>query len=229
MHIQVGSGLDAERINVIWRRWVRLMQSRVYSTIGADGANWSLRRGLVNFPTCAVFAEDLVIPLSVVRQGLRYVYEPNAFSHEVSAPAISDEFARKVRTIAGGIQAAFHCKWMFSLAQWETAFHFFSWKIAKYAVGVWAILAVVASLWLAYYSPIFRIVCVIECSAIALGLAGGILLSINPRIAPRALVAAWYLTVANVAPILAAWSLVSGKTSVLWRIAPRALFREASQ
>jgi cellulose synthase/poly-beta-1,6-N-acetylglucosamine synthase-like glycosyltransferase len=64
MRIQAGSGLEAERINVTYRRWVRLMQSRVFSTIGADGANWSIRRKLVEFPTRPVIAEDLVLPLS---------------------------------------------------------------------------------------------------------------------------------------------------------------------
>jgi len=78
--------------------------SRLHSMMGADGAMYAVRRNL--FQRCAndTVVEDFVIPMSVVRQGYRVVFQPEAIGWENGATSIREEFRRKVRISAGAAQ-----------------------------------------------------------------------------------------------------------------------------
>jgi poly-beta-1,6-N-acetyl-D-glucosamine synthase len=87
-------------------------ESAVYSMPGADGAMYALRREL--FVPCAgdTIIEDFVIPMAVIRQGYRAVFEPEALAWERGATGIREEFRRKVRIAAGAMQALLRgCGW----------------------------------------------------------------------------------------------------------------------
>jgi cellulose synthase/poly-beta-1,6-N-acetylglucosamine synthase-like glycosyltransferase len=78
--------------------------SEIYSMVGADGAMYALRRAL--FQPCPndTIIEDFVIPMGVVRQGKRVVYEPSAVAWEQGSTSLQEEFRRKVRIAAGSVQ-----------------------------------------------------------------------------------------------------------------------------
>jgi cellulose synthase/poly-beta-1,6-N-acetylglucosamine synthase-like glycosyltransferase len=79
--------------------------SRLYSMVGADGAMYALRRRLFRPCPKDTLIEDLVIPLEVVRQGKRVVFEPGAVGWEEGVTSVQEEFRRKVRIAAGAAQA----------------------------------------------------------------------------------------------------------------------------
>lgn len=221
MRFRRGSGLGTEGLNVALRRWVRERQSRVNCLIGADGSNWAVRKGLAAFPSPPPLAEDLVIPLGIVGKGHRFVFERGARAFETSPGKVGDEFHRKTRTIAGGIQAMLYCGWMFSPGRRALAFHYVSWKLAKYAVGPWALLAFGASVPLAGAWRPFRAPVVAGLLFLLLAAAGGLSRLAAPSRTPRLLNGAWYLLLVGVAPAVAVWQLCLRRTTVLWRIAPR--------
>jgi poly-beta-1,6-N-acetyl-D-glucosamine synthase len=78
--------------------------SAIYSMVGADGAMYALRRELFERCPNDTVIEDFIIPMSVVRQGKRTVFEPKALGWEQGPATLQEEFRRKVRIAAGAMQ-----------------------------------------------------------------------------------------------------------------------------
>lgn len=79
--------------------------SAIYSMAGADGAMYALRRELFRPCPTDTLIEDFVIPMQVVRQGRRVVFEPAALGWEQGPSSLGEEFRRKTRISAGAAQA----------------------------------------------------------------------------------------------------------------------------
>jgi cellulose synthase/poly-beta-1,6-N-acetylglucosamine synthase-like glycosyltransferase len=71
---------------------------------GADGAMYALRRQLFRPCPNDTIVEDFVIPMSVIRQARRTVFEPQAIGWEQGPASLGEEFRRKVRIAAGCVQ-----------------------------------------------------------------------------------------------------------------------------
>ena len=222
MVVQSGSGLHAEKINVFLRSWVREKQSDLYSSIGADGANWAIRRELIRLPEKALLGDDLVIPLEVIHQGFRYLYEPRARAVETSPESVEFEFRRKVRTIKGGLQAALQCPWMFSWEFWPAGFHYLSWKVGKHLVPVWVMVLCLVTGLLSLKVPLFRSLLIFESSGAILILICGGLRRISGGPLFVASSAIWYLFIANLAAVVAIVELLVAPHTAVWAAAPRA-------
>jgi cellulose synthase/poly-beta-1,6-N-acetylglucosamine synthase-like glycosyltransferase len=216
MKVVHGSGLEAEQMNVTYRRWIRHRQSLVHSSIGADGANWALRRKFVQFPERQL-AEDLVIPLEVIHAGYRFLYEPLGGAVETSPLSVHDEYHRKVRTIAGGIQAALYCRWMFTPRFAATGFHFVSWKLSKYAVPGWAIMGYVTALTIPALS---QVALLMGMATVGFALTAGTLKNTNRGIL-KWMVTPWYCLVAAATPFAAVTMLLRRRGNLKWRMAAR--------
>ena len=78
--------------------------SAIYSMVGADGAMYALRRELFRPCPNDTVIEDFIIPMSVIRQGKRTVFEPEAIAWEQGPASLGEEFRRKVRISAGCMQ-----------------------------------------------------------------------------------------------------------------------------
>src|SRR5262249_15925926 len=69
-----------------------------------DGAMYGFRREL--FQPCPpdTVIEDFVLPMSIVAQGYRVVFEPRAMACEEGVKSLGEEFKRKARIAAGAAQ-----------------------------------------------------------------------------------------------------------------------------
>jgi cellulose synthase/poly-beta-1,6-N-acetylglucosamine synthase-like glycosyltransferase len=85
-----------------WRLQERA--SALYSMAGADGAMYALRRELFRPCPNDTLIDDYIIATSVVRQGKRVVFEPQAIGWESGPASLTEEFHRKVRIAAGAAQ-----------------------------------------------------------------------------------------------------------------------------
>ncbi len=79
--------------------------SRLYSMVGADGAMYAMRRELFEPPPPDTLIEDFVIPMAILRQGRRVVFEPSALGWERGSASLQEEFRRKIRIGAGAAQS----------------------------------------------------------------------------------------------------------------------------
>lgn len=88
-------------------RYVKVLESKISSCVGADGAIFAIRKNL--YPMLQDYdINDLVIPLKIVGQGHRGVFEEAAYCIEESAGSSQVEFRRHIRITARSLRAIFN-------------------------------------------------------------------------------------------------------------------------
>lgn len=86
----------------------KFLEGSLHSTISAFGGFYSIRKSLFKpIPPNAYSNDDVIIPMNVIDQGYRIIYEPRAISEEDTTGDASQEFSRRVRIGAGNFQAFF--------------------------------------------------------------------------------------------------------------------------
>jgi glycosyltransferase involved in cell wall biosynthesis len=83
---------------------LRRMESRLDSTCGCTGAIYAIRRGLFRPIHPDVILDDIAIPLLILWQGRRVVFEEKARAYDEPSRDLAEENRRKVRTLAGNFQ-----------------------------------------------------------------------------------------------------------------------------
>jgi poly-beta-1,6-N-acetyl-D-glucosamine synthase len=96
----------ADGVGLYWQyeKWLRRNESAVWSTLGATGAVYALRRSLWQPLPAATLLDDVLAPMRAVLAGYRIVYEPRARAFDRTSPDSAAESRRKTRTLAGNYQ-----------------------------------------------------------------------------------------------------------------------------
>jgi len=104
----------SEGLGLYWRieKRIRLWEALSGSTIGASGALYAVRRSLLSTLPVDTILDDLYIPMHIVRQGFRVVFEPRALAWDDLQPGPKQEFRRKVRTLVGNYQLLQLAPWI---------------------------------------------------------------------------------------------------------------------
>lgn len=114
--------------------WLRNLESRVHSVVGASGSFYAQRRELCE-PFGEGLAPDFLSVLNTVEKGYRAVTEPGAFGYMTSVKNTSDEFNRKIRTLIRGMSALFYKKNMLNIFEYGAfSFALFSHKLMRWLV-----------------------------------------------------------------------------------------------
>jgi cellulose synthase/poly-beta-1,6-N-acetylglucosamine synthase-like glycosyltransferase len=122
----VGVGLYWE-----YEKFIRRSESRLRSMLGATGALYAIRRELFTPVPPGLVLDDVFIPLKVVEQGYRAIFEPAARIYDRIAGNARAEFARKSRTLAGNFQLLRHFPWAVNPFNGLVAWQFFSHKVLR--------------------------------------------------------------------------------------------------
>ena len=98
---QVGEG-----VGLYWKyeKWLRRNESRVWSTLGATGAIYALRRSLWRPLPQATLLDDVLAPMRAVLAGFRIVFDERAIAFDRASADAASEARRKTRTLAGNYQ-----------------------------------------------------------------------------------------------------------------------------
>src|SRR5687767_13926565 len=83
---------------------MRRNESRVWSTLGATGAIYALRRECWTPLPAATLLDDVLEPMRVVLAGRRIVFEERAIAYDRASVDAAAESRRKIRTLAGNYQ-----------------------------------------------------------------------------------------------------------------------------
>jgi poly-beta-1,6-N-acetyl-D-glucosamine synthase len=133
-------------VGLYWRyeKWVRRLESDVYSTVGVTGAISAVRRVLFRPIPQGTLLDDVYWPLQVAMQGFRVIHESRAKANDVLPDRVSDEFRRKVRTLCGNYQLL--TRLPSALLPWRNPiwFQFYSHKVLRLIVP-WAFLIALVS------------------------------------------------------------------------------------
>ena len=109
-----GGGAGVGRgVGLYWRyeKFIRWNESRVDSTVGVTGAVYAIRRDLFEPIPDDTLLDDVLIPLRISRRGYRVLFEPRARAYDRASATTAEEFARKVRTLAGNFQLFARERW----------------------------------------------------------------------------------------------------------------------
>lgn len=93
-------------IGLYWKyeKWLRRHESRVWSTLGATGAIYALRRRCWTSLPEATLLDDVLAPMRAVLDGSRIVFDESAIAYDRASTDAAAESRRKTRTLAGNYQ-----------------------------------------------------------------------------------------------------------------------------
>ena len=105
--INQNGGSVGEGVGMYWRyeKLLRKKESQIYSTSGATGAIYAIRKELYRPIHDDTIVDDVVIPMNIVLSGHRVVFEERARAYDNVANTAREELARKIRTLCGNYQA----------------------------------------------------------------------------------------------------------------------------
>jgi biofilm PGA synthesis N-glycosyltransferase PgaC len=97
----IGDGVGA-----YWKyeKWLRRHEGLIWSTLGATGAIYALRRSLWQPLPAGTLLDDVLAPMRAVLSGWRIVFEEEATAEDRTAADAAAEARRKRRTLAGNYQ-----------------------------------------------------------------------------------------------------------------------------
>jgi biofilm PGA synthesis N-glycosyltransferase PgaC len=141
------AGGKGERLYWHYENVLKRAEGKIYTVVGANGAIYAIRRESFHpLPTQAVVMDDFLIPLYVLEEGRRVIYDPEAMATENTSPDMNGEFTRKVRIAAANFNAIPHVLGLLNPLRGFVALVLWSHKIVRWSVPFLAIGALVTNL-----------------------------------------------------------------------------------
>lgn len=133
---------------IYWKleTWLKQHEGARGVLLGANGANFALRRDLWNSCPPEIVVEDLYIPLRLLMDGWHIVFEPTALAYEDLPPEMTDEFGRRVRIGAGDFQILARCLGLLNPSYGLAAWAFLSHKVLRWLAPFFMIGAILSVL-----------------------------------------------------------------------------------
>jgi poly-beta-1,6-N-acetyl-D-glucosamine synthase len=194
------------RIEKKMREW----ESSAGSVVGATGAFYAVRRGLLAEIPAETILDDVYIPLQIIRQGRRVVFDPRARAWDVADLGRQREFARKVRTLAGNYQLIQLAPWLLTSAN-PVRFQFISHKLLRLLVPFALGLTLATSIFLP--ETVYRAALAVQILFYGLSLLA--LTPLKRGLLARAAGVAFTFVLLNTAALVAFAKFVSGR-KVAW-------------
>lgn len=125
---------DGEGLYGRYELYIRNLESKVGSIVGASGSFYAQRKELCE-PFVEGVAPDFLSVLNTVEKGFRCISEPKAYGTMTSLKNHKAEFQRKVRTLVRGMAAIFHKKDLLN----PFKFGFFSLELMSHKITRWLV------------------------------------------------------------------------------------------
>lgn len=208
------AGESARGVGLYWRmeKQIRQAESASGSVVGATGAFYAVRRKLLVSVPVDTILDDVFIPMNVVRQGFRVVFDERAHAWDLASQGTGREFARKVRTLTGNYQLLQLAPWLLT-RQNPIRFEFVSHKLCRLIVPFALATTLVTSALLT--GAFFRTLLLLQLAFYALGLLA--IVQAGRGLLARGADAAFTFVLLNVAALVAFAKFVSGRKPVWTR------------
>jgi glycosyltransferase involved in cell wall biosynthesis len=206
---------DGSATYMSYENALRAWETRLGSIVGVDGGIDAIRRELY-VPMSPDQLPDFVLPLSVVEQGKRVVYEPDAVVYEAGLGNARDEFRMRVRVSLRALWGLYDKRRLLNPLRYPL----FAWQLTSHKV--------------LRYAAFLPLTGLLLCNALALGehsfYAGFLALQVAayafatlgqflrrlPAGASKLLVP-YYFVILNGACVIAFWKFLTGQKMVLWK------------
>ena len=122
-----------------FEKWLRIHESRLFSTIGVSGTIYAVRRSaFTELDNWAV--SDLMVPLFAVIKGWRTVFTPYATSIEKPVANIQHEFRARRRIVARGLKSVWSYRREIKRSPLKFRIMLFLHKILRWLLPLWIVL-----------------------------------------------------------------------------------------
>jgi glycosyltransferase involved in cell wall biosynthesis len=194
---------------------LRAAETRLGSVVGVDGGIDAIRRELY-VPMSPDQLPDFVLPLGVVEQGRRVVYEPQAVVREPSLADAGHEFSMRVRVSLRALWGL--CDKLGLLNPFR--YPLFAWQLVSHKVLRYTAFAPLAGLLLCNalalgQHPFYGGFLAVQLAAYALAMLGHFLRRLPAG--GSKLLAPYYFVILNGACVVAFWKFLTGQKMVVWK------------
>lgn len=213
--IRRGDGDVAEGVGLYWKyeKLIRRMESRVDSVVGTTGCIYAIRKHLYAELPENTLLDDFLVPMRIVLDGYRVVFNRAAKAYDRSAASGSQEFARKVRTLAGNFQAFSFEKALLNPSRNRIFFQMVSHKLTRLLAPYFVVLVLASNIFLP--GPFYKITLMLQALFYI-----AVALRFTPlRAAPAGGVVrvAWTFVLLNAAAVMGLWVFLSGRDRMAWK------------
>lgn len=206
VNAETGSSLGE---NLYWKyeQYLKKLQSRMGEVLVLNGSIFAMRRELFR-PLQPKIANDFQIPVVVATHKRAIVYDPEAVAVEKVASSAIDEFGRKARIIARGLEGFFH---YFRQLRGVRLFQFISQKFLRWNVWLAMIIMFATNLFL-LQCLVFRCTFVVQLVFYAVACFGPLL----NRTKIPGIAIPYYFCVINLGALVGFWRFVLRKQKANW-------------
>jgi cellulose synthase/poly-beta-1,6-N-acetylglucosamine synthase-like glycosyltransferase len=143
-------GSVGEGVGFYWKyeKFLRKRESQIYSTSGATGAIYAIRKELYKPIPDDTILDDVVIPMNIVLRGYRVIFEEAAKAYDRVASTAKEELTRKIRTLCGNYQAFLRMGSLFNPFKNRVFIQFISHKVFRLIVPFALILLFILNIFL---------------------------------------------------------------------------------
>jgi len=205
---------EGERTYWNFDRVLKEAESRAGSTISATGAIYAIRRTLFRGVPVGV-TDDFAVSTSVIAQGHRLVFAPDAVAWESVASSGTVEWGRKVRVITRGLRGVWERRELLSPRYGFYAVQLLSHKLLRRLMGVPLLVMALLAPTLWRHGWIYRLATLGQGALVGLGTIG-LLLGKRRVSRHRLLAAPAFFLMVNAAALCAAWNLMRGRRIDRW-------------
>lgn len=206
-----------------YESFLKKLDSDLYSTMGAAGELFSVRKELFETAPEGTIIEDFVQSMKLCIKGYVLRYEPEAYAAEGPSASIKEEMKRKIRICAGAFQAMILLKELFNVFKYPVlSFQFISHRILRWTLCPVALFLVLVSnigIVLIDGGTLFKILLAGQVLFYIMGISGWVLA--NREIRVKVLYLPFYFLFMNYAVFLGFRRFLQNKQSVLWEKAAR--------
>jgi len=198
-----------------YEMWLRGLETRVGSIVGASGCFYAIRRPLVSAIFPEALSRDFASPLRARQHGYRTVSVDQAMCLVPRTTSLQAEYRRKIRTMARGLETLWFQRDLMNPLRYGS----FAWMLVSHKLCRWLVhLALpLALLGLAFLAPAYPAAAVLlVCAAVVLAVGWIVLTRFGDRKSPAPLGLAGFFVAVNVAALAAWWKAFRGERNPIW-------------
>tara|TARA_B100000809_G_scaffold191341_1_gene189999 strand:- start:3362 stop:4546 length:1185 start_codon:yes stop_codon:yes gene_type:complete len=127
----IEKGTAGEQTYWNYQSMIKSRESNMASVLGAHGAFYAIRKLCYKKLPANIINDDFVIPMNIIKQGYRVVYESRVVAIELEKVSLEQDMQRRLRIAAGNFQQLFYLSSLLLPKYGWNAFNFASGKALR--------------------------------------------------------------------------------------------------
>ena len=202
-----------------YESWLKALEGAQGAVMGANGGLYAIRRALFTRLPPVTIVDDFVIPLRLLDQGYRVLYEPAALASEETTEDYGREFGRRARIAAGNFQSLGLVPGLLSPLRGFPSFAFWSHKVLRWCAPALMLVALAANMALLDL-PFYRVTMAGQVGFYGLAVLGS--RAVGPSTVRRIASMAYYFVTMNLAIAVGFWRFLRNSQAAAWERTARA-------